>query len=200
MGIDSKEFLRETVVVEGRDDESAVLAAVNANVICTHGFGIRPETLDLISTAYQAHGIIIFTDPDHAGERIRRRLTALYPDALQAFLTRDQAEKAGDIGIENACPADIIRALQSAGAGWRCRPGDPTAPDPGDAFTQADLVYYGLAGLPDSAARRSALGGALGIGSANAKTFCRRLNYMGITKAKVEALLSDLSLGPDEIV
>ena len=45
--------LKETVVVEGRDDESAVLAAVSANVITTHGYGIRPETLELIKTAYE---------------------------------------------------------------------------------------------------------------------------------------------------
>ena len=50
--------LKETVVVEGRDDESAVLAAVSANVITTHGYGIRPEKLELIKPAYDSCGIV----------------------------------------------------------------------------------------------------------------------------------------------
>ena len=85
--------LKETIVVEGRDDESAVLAAIDVNIICTHGFGIRPETIRMIEKAYETTGIIVFTDPDHAGETIRARLTKLFPEAKQAFLTKEQAKK-----------------------------------------------------------------------------------------------------------
>ena len=45
--------VRQTIVVEGRDDMSAVLAAVDANVLWTHGYGITQQTLDLISAAYE---------------------------------------------------------------------------------------------------------------------------------------------------
>ncbi|MCQ2553838.1 MAG: ribonuclease M5, partial [Clostridia bacterium] len=58
--------IKETIVVEGKDDETAVLAAVDANIIITHGYGIRPQTIELIKKAYETTGIIIFTDPDHA--------------------------------------------------------------------------------------------------------------------------------------
>ena len=40
--------LKETVVVEGKDDMAAVLRAVDANVICTSGYGISQETIELI--------------------------------------------------------------------------------------------------------------------------------------------------------
>ena len=163
--------IKEAIVVEGRDDESAVLKAVDAAVITTHGYGIRKETLELIESAYKKQGIIIFTDPDHAGDQIRKRLVSLFPDAKQAFLTQDEAEKAGDIGIENAAPAAILAALSAARAESR------TAQS---RYTMADLDRLGLCGRPDSAAARSALGKKIGIGECNAKTFLKRLNTFGI--------------------
>jgi len=165
--------IKETIVVEGRDDESAVLAALDANIICTHGFGIRKETLEIIEKAYKTTGIIIFTDPDHAGETIRERLTKLFPEAKQAFLTRGEATKADDIGIENANPQSILKALEAAHA---------MESKGKDEFTMEDMFELGLTGLPDSSKRREELGKKLGIGSANTKTFLKRLNYMGIKK------------------
>ena len=60
--------------------------AVDAVTIETHGFGIREETWQLIEKAYQTKGIIVFTDPDTAGEQIRRRIMKRFPEAKEAFL------------------------------------------------------------------------------------------------------------------
>lgn len=173
-------MIKETIVVEGRDDETAVLAAVDANIICTHGYGINEEILELIRGAYDKTGIIIFTDPDHAGLKIRERLTALFPDAKQAYLTKDQAYKEGDIGIENAKPEDIRRALEAA---------DAASGDNPHPLSMQDLTELGLAGADDSAARRARTGGMLGIGSGNAKTFLKRINYMMISREELEEKL-----------
>ena len=172
----------ETVVVEGRDDMSAVLAAVEANVIITHGYGITRETLDRIETAYKRSGIVIFTDPDHAGRNIRARLTELFPEAKQAYLTERQALKNGDTGVENASPEDILKALLSAG----CRASDGSAEasaQRGGDYTEVtmdDMTALGLAGQENSAQKRAAAGEALGIGSANAGAFLKRLRRLEI--------------------
>ncbi|MBR5488927.1 MAG: toprim domain-containing protein, partial [Firmicutes bacterium] len=106
--------VREVIVVEGRDDTNAVLRAIDGLTIETHGFGIKKETWDLLEKAYKEKGLIILTDPDYSGEEIRRKLTARFPESRQAFLTRSEAEKKGDIGIENAEPADIAEAIRKA--------------------------------------------------------------------------------------
>ena len=187
--------IKETVVVEGRDDESAVLAAVSANTICTHGYGIRPEVLDIIRTAYETVGIIIFTDPDHAGLKIRERLLKLFPDAKQAFLTREQAEKDGDIGIENAKPEAILNALQAAGGtfseGLFCRFSSCT--EDIKHVTMEDMIKLGLAGSSGSSALRAKVGAILGTGSANSKTFLKRLDFMNISLEKLTDAVNSLS-------
>jgi len=166
--------IKEIIVVEGRDDTAAIKKSVEAITIETHGYGITEKTWELIERAYRDPGIIVFTDPDHAGEQIRRRILKRFPQAKEAFLDRASAEKKGDIGIENASPESIRQALQKA----HCSVMEAG----GAGFTREDMVLCGLMGQPDSAARREALGKKLGIGHGNAKIFLQRLNQFAITK------------------
>ena len=194
--------IEEIIVVEGRDDTAAVRRAVDAVTIETHGYGIRGETWEMIETAYKSRGIIVFTDPDTAGEQIRRRILERFPGAKEAFLDQSEAEKDGDIGIENASPESIIRALEKAHAPvseGSLKPGE-NAPDSAeengtsrqDVFTPEDMFRWGLDGMPGAAKRRRAAGAALGIGQATGKTFLRRINRFGITRSQVEEALRKL--------
>ena len=45
--------IQETIVVEGKDDRSAVLAAVDANIICTSGYGLNDSIIGDIKAAYE---------------------------------------------------------------------------------------------------------------------------------------------------
>lgn len=166
-------MIKEIIVVEGRDDEAAVKRAVEAETIATHGFGIRQETFARIEKAYTERGIIIFTDPDFAGEKIRKRLAERFPKGKHAFLPREEALKDGDVGIENASPQSIRDALGKA---------KPAVSEKRCEFKQEDMLEYGLAGYPGAVERRDQLGKRLGIGYGNSKVFLNRLNQYGIQR------------------
>lgn len=172
--------VREVIVVEGRDDTAAVKKALDADTIETHGFGIRRSTWELIEKAYNERGIIIFTDPDYSGNEIRRRLKERFPNAKEAFLAQTDAEKDGDIGIENAQPAAIIEALGKAHV---------TLGEKRTEFTPSDLIRDGLAGGSSAKQRREKLGKILGIGYANTHTLTDRLNRYGITREEYNEAL-----------
>ena len=178
--MESRDSIAEIIVVEGRDDTDAINRAVRALTIETHGFGISKETWDKLDNAYEKAGLIIFTDPDHAGNEIRKKLKERYPLAKEAFLTKRKAIKGKginqDIGIENANPEDIREALKMARATW-VEDGEEK-----DAITLNDLEKYGLIGYPDSKEKRELVGEKLGIGYANGKTMVKRLNGMKIEK------------------
>jgi len=169
--------------VEGRDDEAAVKRAVDAETIATHGFGIRAETLARIAKAYQERGIIIFTDPDFAGEQIRKRLSERFPQGKHAFLPRDEARKDGDIGIENASPQSIRDALDKV---------RPLILEKRTEFRQEDMLEYGLTGSFGAAEKRDKLGKLLGIGYGNGKVFLNRLNQYGIGRQELEDAVRQL--------
>ena len=187
--------IKEIIVVEGRDDASAIKHAVCAEIITTHGFGIREETWTLLEKAYLEKGIIIFTDPDFSGEQIRKKLSERFPKAKHAYLAVSDAQKHcaeaqknavanrnSDIGVENATPEAIREALQKAKASFE---------DVVLRFTYEDLIKYGLTGNSDSAEKRAAVGKILGIGYGNAKSFLNKLNKYGITTEELhEAVLA----------
>lgn len=178
-----RETIKESIVVEGRDDADAVGRAVDADIIITHGYGISKATFDRIRHAYETKGIIIFTDPDSAGSRIRKRLTEAFPGALQAHISRNEARAGDDIGVENAPPDVILKALTAAGR---------TVTVSHTEYDMGDMITYGLAGCRDSSRLRDVLGRRLGIGYGNAKAFLKRLNGYGISRDELERLLYEL--------
>jgi ribonuclease M5 len=165
--------IKETIVVEGRDDTAAINRALEAHTIETHGFGISEVTWQLIQKAYDTTGIIVFTDPDFAGEQIRKRLADRFPDAGHAYLDRLDASASGDVGIENGSPEAIRKAIS------KCRYRNRTEPE---VFAREDLIVAGLWGGPNSAEKRRQTGKILGIGYGNCNSFLKKLNQFLISK------------------
>ncbi|MDP4157503.1 MAG: toprim domain-containing protein, partial [Bacillota bacterium] len=60
--------LKEIIVVEGKDDTTAIKRAVDADTIETNGSAINKDTIEKIKLAQKTRGVIIFTDPDFPGE------------------------------------------------------------------------------------------------------------------------------------
>lgn len=166
-------MIKEVIVVEGKDDITAVKAAVDAEVIATGGFGYNKEFINTLKKIADKRGIIILTDPDYAGEQIRKDLAKHIKNCKHAFLPQGKALKKGDIGVENATKEDIIEAIFKA---------RPNKIERNEEFTKEDLIEHGLSGGPNSRERREKLGYILGIGYCNSKQLLNRLNNFGITK------------------
>lgn len=177
-----RESIREVIVVEGRDDTAAVRRALDAETIETHGFGMSEEMWARIDAAHRSRGIIVFTDPDYAGEQIRRKITERYPDAGQAYLPRQEALKNGDIGVENAGADAIREALSKA----------HRRTDTEDRFSMEDLAEAGLVGTAGSRERRRKVCETLGIGYGNAAAALARLNGYGITREEFYGALQSI--------
>lgn len=179
-------MIKEIIVVEGRDDIQAVKRAVDAEVIGTGGYGYNREFIENLKAISRKRGIIILTDPDFAGEKIRKEISKDLVNCKHAFLPRGKAIKDGDIGVENASVEDIIEAIKNA---------KPMLTEKRAEFTKEDLIRYGLSGGNNSRKRRETLGKVLGIGYCNSKQFLNRLNNFGITR---EEFLSGIE-GIDEL-
>ncbi len=182
-----KQRIKQVIVVEGRDDEANIKRFVDAEIIITHGFAISAETYRRIQYAAETVGIIIFTDPDFAGERIRKDITKRIKGSIrQAFIARDQALKGDDIGVENAAGEVILVALNNAKAEV-----ESATPN----YTAQDMVALGLTGQPNSKALRIAIGKAFHIGYANAKQLPKRLDKYQIDKNALCKFIDEYNKG-----
>lgn len=175
--------IEEIIVVEGRDDTAAIKRAVTAQTIETHGFGMNEEMWKRIDRAYKSCGVVLFTDPDRAGENIRRKIKERYPLCKEAFLPRREAVKKGNLGIENAAPEAIVKALLKTRSIKSAGLPDEDAEEKGERlFTVRDMDLNGLSSGKGSRKKREKIGEMLGIGYGNAKTFLSKLNGYGVTR------------------
>ena len=176
-------MIKEVLIVEGKMDVAAINKAVDADCIITDGFKLNRRTLANISAAYNRRGIIIFTDPDSAGERIRKFLAEKFPNAKHAYVPRIEATANDDIGIEQASPESIRAALSKVRT---------LEINPRNEFTAAEMIKYGLSGGVESSSLRDKIGAILGIGYGNVKTFVKRLNSYGVTREEFTAALNEI--------
>lgn len=178
-------MIKEVIVVEGRDDINAVKAALDAEVIATGGYSYGRKFIETLKEISKRKGLIILTDPDYAGEKIRRDLAKHIPNAKHAYLPQGKALKRDDIGVENASKEDIIEALSKV---------RPTVVEKEITFIKDDLLQLGLLGSSSSSEKREKLGNYLGIGYANGKQFLQRLNSLGVSKEEFIKAIEELKL------
>ncbi|MCC9080521.1 ribonuclease M5 [Enterococcus faecium] len=77
--------IQEIIVVEGKDDTRRLREVVDADTIETIGSAINEEILMQIEHAQETRGVIVFTDPDFSGEKIRKIIMEAVPQAKHAF-------------------------------------------------------------------------------------------------------------------
>ncbi|WP_051258510.1 ribonuclease M5 [Atopococcus tabaci] len=171
--------IKEVIVVEGRDDTRRIRESVDADTIETNGSAIDEEILVMIEKAHEQRGVIVFTDPDFPGEKIRKTISKRVPGVKHAFLDRDEARPGhkGSLGIEHAAPEAIRKALSEVYE-------EQTAPVE-SGIDRGFLTEMGLLNGPDSKSRRQQLGKTLRIGYTNGKQLKKRLDLFGITKQQV---------------
>ena len=160
--------IRQAIIVEGKYDKIKLASLVQAVILPTNGFGIfkDKELLELIRYYAKTTGILILTDSDRAGFRIRSYLRGaipegeirnLYiPDVFGKERRKEKPSAEGKLGVEGM-EADVLReAFRKAGVLTEERP-------QGEPITKTDLYLAGLSGTPDCAERRRALQRELGL-------------------------------------
>lgn len=176
-------MIKETIVVEGKDDITNVKRAVDAEIIATNGLAFGKNLIERLKVIDERTGIIILTDPDHAGKKIREKIAREIPNAKHAYIERKKAIKKNDLGVENAEPEVIIEALKNAKA---------EITDTRNEFVMADLVNNGLSIGKDAKKNREKLGDILGIGYYNSKQLLSKLNSFGVSREEFEKAVAKL--------
>ena len=170
-------------------------------ILTTDGFAIFRDRArqELFRRTARAQGLVILTDSDAAGFRIRHFVADLVGAAYvcHAFIPalpgkeprKAQPGREGLLGVEGVPDAQIVKALQTALASapeW-------AVPPPARPITYTDLYEWGLSGGAYSAEKRRAFLSKLGLPPRLSK---RELVQVLNTLYTYEALLAELQPKP----
>lgn len=156
--------IKEAVIVEGKYDKIKLSAIIDTIIIETDGFAVfkDKEKQKLIRFLAEKRGIIIMTDSDSAGFKIRNFINGItkseniknvyIPDIYGKEKRKTEASKEGKLGVEGMKPEIIMSALQKAGV--LCDKNEKT-----ERFeiTHTDFFEDGISGGENSSEIRKAL-------------------------------------------
>lgn len=160
--------INEAIIVEGKYDKIKLSSIVDAVIIITNGFGIfkDAEKLELIRYYAKKTGIVILTDSDSAGRRIRGyikgavkegRITNVYiPDIFGKEKRKTKPSAEGKLGVEGIDVKTLTAAFEKSGimASERANTSD---------ITKLTLYELGLSGGDRSRELRERLQVSLGL-------------------------------------
>ena len=152
----------KVIVAEGRYDKIRLSSVVDALIITTDGFHIfnDREKQRFLKKLARERGLIIITDSDAAGFKIRTLIKNIVPDSCVTHVfipdifgkerRKDTPSKEGKLGVEGIENAVLEDALLKSGAFTQ----SDKKIEPRREITVADLYAAGLTGKADSAEKR----------------------------------------------
>lgn len=160
------------IVVEGTSDEALLHSFLDVDVVTTNGSEVSRETIEFLKEASKTRSIVILTDPDSPGKRIRDLIAREVPSAQHAFVRKEKSIKHHKVGVAESSKDEVLLALSHL---------IPVANPNRGSLTGSDLVSLGLAGCPGADERRKAVEAKLHLGHGNAKTFLKRANAINLS-------------------
>lgn len=178
---------KEVIIVEGRDDTKRLIETFGKNVktIETNGSAIDEAVLDQIKAADKSFGVIVMTDPDFQGERIRRIIEQAVPTAKHAHVERSdaQAGKIGkSLGIEHVRADVIVQALEAVMT---------PSTDVVEFIKTSELIQLQLIGSKESTKRRDYIAKVCHLGHINGKQLQKKLALYQINYEELKKLLKE---------
>lgn len=164
--------VKETIIVEGTYDKIKLSGFIEGIIMTTGGFSVFKNSAlrKSIRELAEKTGIVILTDSDSAGFKIRNFIKqdipeeyikhAYIPDIKGKEKRKREPGKEGLLGVEGMSEEIIIDALKKAGC---TVDGSSAAPRADRAVKKADLMKYGLAGGTGSAAKRRVIAKRLNL-------------------------------------
>ena len=154
--------IQQAIIVEGKYDKIKLSSVIDAVIIVTNGFSIfkDKEKMSLIRTYAKKTGIIILTDSDSAGFKIRNYLkgsvegniiNVYIPDIFGKERRKEKSSKEGKLGVEGMDGEIIINALKKAGVVFSERDIQK------ESITRMNLYEDGFSGGDNSSFKRKKL-------------------------------------------
>ncbi|MCD8006950.1 MAG: DUF4093 domain-containing protein [Oscillospiraceae bacterium] len=155
------------IVVEGKYDKAKLSRLVDCPIVVVNGFGVfkDTETVKLLRYYSENGGLIILTDSDSAGFRIRGHIKgiikngevrcAYIPEIYGKEKRKPSPSAEGKLGVEGMPDSILIEVLKPFS--------EEEKPADTRAVTKMDFYEDGFTGKADSSSRRDELKRRLGL-------------------------------------
>ena len=176
-----KRYIKEIIVVEGKSDKQFLETFLQADILTCNGSAVDGFSKEYLIELSRNRDIIILTDPDYPGEKIRKEIESFLPKCKHAFVRKQFSIKHKKVGVAEASKEEVLYALSNLVTFDKNIQGN---------LTMTDLVLLKLAGNNSSISKNKIIN-YFHLGMCNSITLLKRLNLLNITKEELEKILND---------
>ena len=108
-----KNNIKGVIVVEGSSDASFLSSIVNAHIFVTNGLDLSKEKMNFLKEVSKVNDLIILTDLDLAGNRIRDKIRNKIDNAYAVFIQAKSRKNYKKNGIAELEIRHVLEALES---------------------------------------------------------------------------------------
>lgn len=177
----------QIVVVEGKNDIVRLKQVFpTLNVVSVNGSAINEDVVNMLIEKSETHEIIICTDPDYPGVKIRHELENKIKDVSHLFIERKIAfsRNRKKIGLEHLNNKQIIELFGNI---------IKASPKSDSDVDISFLHEYKLIGEANSKEVRTNLSNKLNLGHVNGKTLLNRIKSFNISKEDIINALKEVN-------
>lgn len=171
------------IVVEGKSDIDYLSSFIDSTFYLVNGSSVNKNDFDFINENIKRGKIvIILTDPDYPGLRIRNLINENCPGCKNAYVRKEFSIKRHKVGVAECDKDEIIYALNNFVSYNQKEIGTITA---------KDLYDLGLTSTPQSKEKRDKIIEKYHLGYSNFKTILKKLNMLNISLDEIKETLKD---------
>lgn len=171
----NKKYIPGVIIVEGKHDVSKLSSFYESIYVITNGYEIPKEEIEFIKALKKGTQIIVLTDNDEAGKKIRSKVNEIRNDLVNIEITAPSSSKKK--GVAECDNLDIQKALDKYVSNKINK-------------EEIDLYKLGLIGKENSKELRNYIRNKFNLGNANTNNIKERLNILEI---KIEELIKEIN-------
>ena len=168
-----KLHLNELIVVEGKTDIDFLSSFIEADFYSVNGSAISSKDLSFLKEIEKNRPIIILTDPDFPGKKIREILNSNLTNVYNAYVRKEFSIKNHKVGVAESTINEVLLALNNL---------KKFETNVNSDLTMNDLYALNLNGSKNSKQLRKTICDYLHIEYLNAKQLLKKLKMLGLNK------------------
>jgi ribonuclease M5 len=176
-----KKLIEAAIIVGGKSDDAFLESFIDAEFVITNGSSVPRETISYLQELSKTKTLIVLTDPDGPGTRIRHILDQHIDNLQHAFVNKKDAVKNGKVGVAESIKDCILESLKNTIATKTINQG---------RLTTSHLIDLGLVGNPWAKGRREFISNYFHLGFNNGKQLLFRLNNLNISITQIKTALN----------
>ena len=167
-----KVLIDAVIVVEGKTDVLFLETFLKPiDFIITNGSEISKDTLNTIKEYSKQYKIIVLTDPDFPGKKIRDTVNNFVDNCYNAFVSKSVSIKKNKVGVAESTQEEVLKSLQNLHVFSKT----PIK----NEITLTDLVEWGYLDI-DQKEFRDYISNKYNFDIVNTKRFLKRINLLNI--------------------